>query len=293
MKTIVFFNHFHNGDVFLSKEFVRYFTVVRPDWKFIYSHGNPSNLILDVEDVEYRPAIYFALPYLSGITEENGVTFVNTWVGAMNHAFLGKGCTIQAVYDMFTHYTKELLGEGLPPIEDFVPRVDYSQYKIHKAREFFKSIHPDPDIVAEIFISNGDVQSQQADNFNMNNLISDLADQHNDCRFFLSNIMGDRIQKENILYTQDIIGSEGKSDLNENGFASLHCDIIIGRSSGSFTFSLTKRHFDFKKTYYTLLSGSGFNGFDQLPSACKFISINDIQDLRPQLRKDIDVLRSV
>jgi hypothetical protein len=284
MKRLVFINHFHNGDIHLTRNLVKYFISKLPNCEFVYSHKNAPNLLADIEGLKYDRDICEQWPITLGIEVHGDIAYINTWVGADNHAY-NQGCTIQSYYNLFNHYNQVLFKEPqLSPLEDFVPTIDYSEYRISKTKQFFQYRSPDG---IDIFVSNGDTGSGQASNFNMNGFITDLAQTYINNRFFVTNIMDDRIQLDNVFYTQDIMGTEGKNDLNENSYLSTYCDIIIGRSSGTFTFAFTQDNFNSDKIYYSVLSSAGFNGCNLLTTKCKFVDIYDLQDLKNRIKEDI------
>ena len=48
MAKIVFFNHFHRGDLHTNKEYIRQIMQELPDVEFEYLHANPNKLLLDL-----------------------------------------------------------------------------------------------------------------------------------------------------------------------------------------------------------------------------------------------------
>ena len=48
MKKIVFFNHYHRGDLHTHKEFVRQIMEEVKDVEYEYLHNNPEKLIIDL-----------------------------------------------------------------------------------------------------------------------------------------------------------------------------------------------------------------------------------------------------
>ena len=74
----------------------------------------------------------------------------------------------------------------------------------------------------------------------MTAVINKVAFNHPTTIFILSNQEG-QVLAPNIIYSSGIICKSG-SDLNENAFLSEHCDVIVGRASGAFTFALTQEN---------------------------------------------------
>ena len=74
---ILFYNHYHNGDLFVSKEFIRHIMQQLPNCEFGYYHNNNPKTIRDL------------LPYYGRATQSNDERFIlngdtltiNTWIG--------------------------------------------------------------------------------------------------------------------------------------------------------------------------------------------------------------------
>ena len=52
---ITFFNPYHNGDVNVSRSFVRKIMERAPEHTYKYSHKNPANLLADIPNLAYDP----------------------------------------------------------------------------------------------------------------------------------------------------------------------------------------------------------------------------------------------
>ena len=68
--------------------------------------------------------------------------------------------------------------------------------------------------------------------------IKQWSETHKDVTFLITNKTN--INADNVFYTGDVIGDVGGCDLNEIGYISSVCDVIVGRSSGPFTFAQNK-----------------------------------------------------
>jgi hypothetical protein len=147
------------------------------------------------------------------------------------------GISMDALYAAFDDTCKSLWGFSLDSISTdpsvFFPMIDYDKFQIGGARAWLYS-HPGK----KIFVSNGAILSDQAHNFPLTPIIANLAQKHTDKIFILSNHDG-HPGSANIIHSDDIIKKRG-NDLNENSFISSHCDVIIGKASGSFTFAVTQ-----------------------------------------------------
>lgn len=241
-KRIVFFNYFHNGDIHVSRGFVKQIVSkvkqMEPDTQFAYAHKGSPDLLADI------PHLGFDGNGLSIINNEhsnlhnaNDTIYINTWYGQQNFKYMNRhGVSMDTLYAAMNDSCKDIWGFSLNDISEdpavFYPTIDYDHYHVQYARNWINQ-HPEK----KIFVSNGMTLSGQAHNFAMGPLIDIIARKHGDKTFILSNLENG-ITANNIHFSERII-QKGNSDLNENAFLSEYCDTIIGRASGSFTFALT------------------------------------------------------
>lgn len=243
---IVFFNHFHNGDIHVSREIVKKIvnkvSQIAPGTKFSYGHSNPRNLLEDIPGLTFDSQ---AIPFLKdahvNLLQDNGKLYINTWYAQQHYKYMNQyGLTMDCLYAALDDTCKQVWNFSLADIStdlsSFFPTIDYSKYEINSAKNWLAN-HPEK----KIFVANGTALSGQAHNFNMMPIISSLAQQHPNKTFILSNNDGP-LNYSNMVYSSSIINKSTPSDLNENSFLSSHCDIIIGRSSGASTFAMTQEN---------------------------------------------------
>lgn len=241
---VVFFNHLHNGDLHVSREFVRKIInkvlTIHPDTIFIYSHSKDPCLLSDI------PNLLFDADEIKNINQEDNLIkigdtiYINTWYAQQNGKYIIQyGTTMDTLYSAFDDTCKELWGFSLNEIStnisDFFPTIDYSKFYIETSK-LWLSKHPEK----KIFVANGLALSGQATNFNMTKIIIKLAEKYKNITFILTNIESTDTLPENVFYSSGIINKKQFSDLNENSFISSYCDVIIGRSSGASTFAITQ-----------------------------------------------------
>jgi hypothetical protein len=244
-KKVVFFNYYHNGDIHLSRGLLRQVMQkvhqINPDVQFYYSHRNTPDLLADI-NITFDP---FGLSIIrndhAGIVGVGDTVYINTWYGQQQFRYMNAyGISFDTLYLAFNEACKQIWGFSLEEISQdpgvFFPWIDYSKYQINNVNAWLSS-----NSSKKIFISNGDTLSGQAHNFDLTSLALDVARNHTDKTFILSNKTGATVPS-NVLWSSDIIG-RGGCDLNENGFITEHCDVIIGRSSGTFTFAQTQNNY--------------------------------------------------
>jgi hypothetical protein len=238
MKEICFFNHYHNGDLFHSKPFIKQI-VETIDTKMYYAHSNNPIAIMDL-DVEH-----ITIPTINNYQkffDSEYVFYVNTWIGS----YFGNGveysgeCTLRFSYNMFRDIYDKLNEEfgcdlQLKPIEEYFPYVDYSKFDCSKIDQFIST-----DDSKKALFSNGPCLSGQCHySGDMAEIIETLATANPEITFIATHKFN--TSAVNIKFTNDILNLN-KCDLNEISYLSTFCDIIVGRNSGPFCYSTTKEN---------------------------------------------------
>lgn len=259
-KNIVFFNRFHNGDLHISREIVRKIInkvkQINTNINFSYSHCNDANLLSDIEYLNYLPLSN--VDQFSNLFEINNNIYINTWYGQQNFKYMNKyGMTIDCLYESLDDTCKSLwnfsLNDVSSNIMDFYPTINYDTFKIDNIKTWLAT-----DDRVKIFVSNGSALSGQATNFPMTPIICDLANNHTDKIFILSNREPiNQILPNNVVYSSDIIKKSNGSDLNENSFITTFCSTIIGRASGAFSYAWTQQNMFQRNVKFICFCGPG------------------------------------
>lgn len=261
---LIFYNHFGAGDIFESREFVKEYMKKIPAKEYFYAHGKNSKILSDIpllKFMEVTPLMDAMKPF---IRKENSL-YINTWIGRDGKYVLpGIGCTVEYLFLMHNEILKWIGKEPLEKVpEEYIPDIDYSFYEGTRSVSKFCNENTE----RKILISNGPVQSNQAFNFNFDPSIDMLADRYPDILFILTS--GSTVQKDNVLFTSDIISGAEGFDLNEISLLSTYCDTQIGRNSGPHVFSQVRRNwFDSNKVSLSFTyqkTGSHFVLTDELP----------------------------
>lgn len=240
IRKLVLFNNGNNGDIHFSREFVKFFAKYAKTQigvECAYTHTKCPSLLSDI-DIPYESIncwpIHHAPFYLV-----DDVLLINTWIGKENYKWLNfslpAGCTLSNNIEMFLDTIKSLnLELKLLPTLDYIPSIDYSKH-LDTSKVYLKKDK-------NIFVSNGNVMSGQATNFDFYNIVNSLAEKHPSCNFFVTEKIN--TDKNNIIDANSIfkINPTEKSNLNELSFVSTFCDIIVGRASGPFCFCITKEN---------------------------------------------------
>lgn len=266
---VVFYNHGHNGDLHYSREFIKRIS------KFVsapcyISHNKPKSLLSDlnlnfIPIVDWNAAAYNSEGWwgstFAATTNFHSIEndlYINTWIGLNNFKWMGgreSGVGLKNYYAMFSD-TVSFFGHTLEEEVEYIPSIDYSFFNVEQIATRQER---------NIFISNGDVHSGQAKNYDMNPVIIDLARKHPNCDFYVTKGVDSDLQ--NIFDANLFVGKAhdggggmlgGGTNLNEISYLSTKCDLIVGRASGPYCFTHTKQNlFDIKKTFISFSNNMG------------------------------------
>jgi hypothetical protein len=261
--SVSFFNPCNNGDVHVSRELVRYtMRVAREklgaECKFRYYHKNSPRLTVDIPELEYHPLT--DMPKVSGISDLRSfkykdTIFLNTWY-ASSPIFRGMHCTLNTLHELFRANLKEWfehdidmdVGKFLPTYDDHfldTSGVDLAVASWHNGSRRY---------LAKVLLCNGQPMSGQTSmpTGAFEQTIEQLIAKYQDALFIITNpemCAFPNVAGNNVRYTGGIIGVDG-CDLPEIAYLSQNCDVIIGRGSGPYSFSLTRENLtDPNKTF--------------------------------------------
>lgn len=230
---IYFYNNFHNGDIFYSKEFVRDIkNQIGIDHKYI--HHNSKSILKDF-DIEQINTV--TPDNNSSLSKRNDSLYINTWIGQGGGKYLKYDCSLKSNYLIYTDIFKSL-GLEIKPIDYYVPEVNFdkiNKFELDKNKKY-------------VLVCNNNVHSGQSRNFDFNPIIDKLSDDYKDIIFIMTNNYS-RLNKPNIITVMDLINHDTEN-LLEISYLSTQTDIIIGRGSGPYCFSHIKNNMqDPNKTF--------------------------------------------
>ena len=266
MKKLIFYNHFHCGDLHVSRSFINDIKS-RKKIDMMYYHQNDFEILKDIK-IEQCNKLNNDFIKDKNLYEIDNILYFNTWYYSVQESYKKYGCSLKTLYINFS-YLYEKIGLELLDMSNYIPEINFSEYNISNVDLFFKNNK----FSKYVFVSNGNVLSGQSKNFDFDPIIDILSDKYKNILFLMSN--KSNIKKSNVIQTRDIINKSG-NDLNENSYISTFCDLIIGRSSGSFTFSIIKENiFNNKLKYIDISNIDPKFGLDNCISNDKFIEIKD------------------
>ena len=244
---VTFYNYFHNGDLHLSRQFVRRLMETFPQYSYSYAHRCSHRILSDIAKLKIIPTS--KIPRFNAAAGSKiacGTLYLNTWYGSYKSRFNGScGIAFDALYDLFNHNFKTYFEISCAAIEadptKFFPVIDFS--KVHKTG--VDNFISNSQYKKHILISNGASLSGQAANFSFAPVLQAIVSRYPSYCFIVTN-KDDKIKHalsgvKNIKFSRDIIG-ELDNDLNENSYLSKFCDLVVGRSSGVYTFCMTQEN---------------------------------------------------
>lgn len=248
MSKIVFFNHYHRGDLHTHKEFVKQLQQELPDFKFEYLHKNPESLTL-----EYGISKTGTPDHLDNKTpfyKDEDVLYVNTWVGCWWDIFCEHGgINMYTLYDQWQNIfdmINSFFNKNISLKKDrelYLPKIDYSKLFVDGIVKYLDSSDK-----KRILICNNVPSSNQSFVSDMKEYIEPLASKYPDRDIICTNKFNTSL--DNIKFTSDIIKTDRDCDLQEISFLSRHCDYIIGKNSGPYVFCETyDNYMDEEKTF--------------------------------------------
>jgi hypothetical protein len=255
-KKIVFFNHYHRGDLLTHKEFVRQLQEELPDCTYEYMHFNHSKLTrdLDIPKIGEPTALDHKTPFY----QDGDSLYVNTWIGCHWDIFCENGGinmdSLWAQWNTMLDTINPFFGTDIKlrtEKESYLPSIDFTKFNVSSIDDFVKF----SDKHKRVLICNGAPKSGQSFNSDMKEFLDPLAEKYTDVHFICTQKFS--TDHKNIFFTDDIIldtDIEDKRapwedrelnncDLQEISYLSEMCDLIVGKNSGPFVFCETKNNY--------------------------------------------------
>ena len=234
-QNIVFFNHWHYGDLFSTRGLVTDIKRQLPALKYYYVHGKHPDATMDLAET-YNADILNQLPQHAQIISQTDTIFINTWVGAYQGLWQNTHPSYISHHKIYEFIYNELdkLDINLKLDNDvwnYVPDIDYSFIDCSVTDRFVA------DAAGKIFLfCNGAVQSTQSSMDNMAQTIIWLSKMYTDDTFVATEKFN--TSQSNIIFTDDIYNKQ--CDIIDISYLSRSCDVIVGKNSGPFTYASSR-----------------------------------------------------
>jgi len=241
MTKILFYNHHANGDLHVSRTFIK--TIIDnckqkdPNLEFIYSHKNDPVLLCDIPELKHDSEIYKKIDPHCGDFIFDDVFYINTWYHCKNNIF-GQyfdnsfDCLFYLFNEIaefrlgfsFKQYVPEIL---FPNIDfDFVEGIDHINSELEKYKGKKK-----------VLIANGPAMSGQCANFPLLEPATKVIGTNDTIIIYTNEEEGLKLDERFIKSDTLFPALKTKSNLMQHAYLSTFCDVIIGRASGVSTFA--------------------------------------------------------
>lgn len=241
-RKIVFYNPCQSGDIHVSRTYIRDIVELLQDkCDFYYAQNRTATRRFLLEDIEnlsedLKDNHWLNYHKFQPFFEEDDIIYINTWYAVENYKYFRltntHNCNFHILYAVFKDIYRHL-SLDMKEFNFYFPSIDYSKIEIHDLNTEGYS--------KTVLCCINDVMSGQAPNFSLNNIINSIAKEYTDIAFIVTGEM--LIDSPNIFSAADL-------NLNQISYLSKKSSIIIGRSSGPYTFTITKENlFDSTKTF--------------------------------------------
>lgn len=232
---IEFFNNFNNGDIHISREFIKDIIKKTNSSNVDYFHKNSERILLDIPEIKTQPKINNIddhISYYKYYDRHPEVFLINTWYNSQPENYKKYSCTLKTLYENFKLIYSEL-GISIETEDFYIPSIDFSKYQIPQLLETSQ-------YEKRIFISNCEAISGQSPQIYWDELIFDLTIKFPNYLFFITN--PSFVKRNNCIHINKILNEQLDNNLCENAYISTICDVIIGNNSGPHTFSFIKEN---------------------------------------------------
>jgi hypothetical protein len=252
-ETIHLYNHFHYGDIFLSRMLIK---GLSEKFNIKFYHKLNIGLFDDLDFVEEIGNIPIEFSIHKTNLEKK---FINTWIGQNNMSYITntsvKGCNFDNYFSMI----QDILNYYDIPIREkeyYLPTIHYNKLKdFETIRNNFLNIKNKFDKC--VLISNGKVLSSQSLNFDFTSIIHKLSETYPNYLFLITEDI--LVKKNNVKYTYEF--TNRIPDLLYISYFSTQSEICIGRSSGPYTFSLNYENFMNDQKKFISFNNNNSEGF--------------------------------
>ena len=242
--TIKLYNDFHNGDVFYSRIIIDQF--LKNDFDVKYYHRINPKILNDYPGLYAGPTNpNIHIPRGANNYKEN---LINTWIGKEKAKFVKKDACSFRGYVPLADEIFQYYGIKYDHEEDLLPTVKFFDMDPYVPDNVINDLCTIRDCYDKIvLVCNNDCMSGQIKNFDFDPVIERLAKEYPKVAFLMTNKT--KINHESIIRVPQITGNID-CDLLLISYISISCDIIIGRASGPYCYTHTKKNLlDKTKTY--------------------------------------------
>ena len=331
IKRVVFFNAAARGDIFIGRGFVKDVIekILKPnqiDFSYVTCWSDYFTKDLSQKHSRWNYLDGYENEPITDLNPQskwfvkNDTLYFNTWYCAdYKKCFTYYGCSLKTMHCVFSDFY-DIFGLKISEnLLDYLPKINYMEYNIEKINNHFSTKNKNK---KNIFISTSYPRSDQAPTDSLVEMIITISEKYKNCDFYITDNV---VSRDNVFYTGNILyeqkfnietqsdlissypmgeyphcgSSDNKCrnykntiDLIECSYFSTFCDVIIGKSTGTYSYSLVDQNIKNNKTKFVgicslSLASAGLHSIinDKFYSDTKSIEYN--------LQKNVDLISNV
>jgi len=238
-KNICFFNHWHNGDVFCSKQYMKELTRQMPFVNFQHAQKNTNKLLLDLKLQEVSIDTVPVSCFNDRFAELGDTLYINTWIGGyldllaeLGHRhsnYINLNKMWFSIFDVIEKKYNIQLSRK-PNLLHYIHETDWSVYETKPVTDFVKNHN------TIVLFCNGQVNSNQSSCPDLQNIINIVSVLHPEITFVCTKKFDNNLNLNNLYFTDDIFSGIVDGDLNEIAYLSTKTKLIVGKNSGPYMF---------------------------------------------------------
>jgi len=264
------YNEFHAGDVFFSRAIIQLVKQYLTEGQTIKYHHNCSKGILkDLPYVTELPIDEYCVRENTIYKPATGELYINTWYGQGNFKFFnpGGGTTLRTIHSICQNICNNLFNScTFIEDENIYPQIN------HENIPHCNSVFLGPNIL----ICNDLAMSGQSNNMSFDITTHKLSTTFPNCTFFVTNKTF-LSKSPNIMYIDDIFPY--RPNLLEISKFSQKCSLILGRSSGPYSYCMSKDNItDIRKTFVSVANNYMPGIWDKRFHKCTYHHFNGSQE---------------
>lgn len=262
---VIFYHHWHFGDGFVTKEYIR-FAIRRlsqlgiKDFKYTHPCGPKALADLETEYIPWEVGKNIIPSMMAKIVIHEGTLFINTWIGpyfsffkpTQHHGnFETLSITWKCLFMVLENTLSLVFGKSGSPVinlitnsdnldaserllaSEMLPKTNWTFYNTAYADNFLKDRK---DVVLFCNSLTASEQTKYSGIELLENVINYVASKNPNTTFVCTKKILINNPNQNIFFTDDIFKGVIGGDLNEIAYLSTFCKMIIGKSSGPYTF---------------------------------------------------------
>ena len=246
---VIFANPMANGDVFLSRNFVKLLMDSNPNNEYSYTMTRNFDICKDIPNLTCLTWSDIHPKYNINISSNwyktpDDTLILPIWYCSCNNIHF-RGTNIQTYNEMFINESSRV-GLSFPhnintDIIKLIPSVDFNMLATKEMDTILQE--KQQGFEKTVLFCNNIPLSGQTDKISIANIVNKVASIKKNFLFVVSNKEeGINTNLPNVVFLNDITKKD--YDLLECSYISTKCQYIIGRGSGPFVFSLIKENFE-------------------------------------------------